>query len=268
MKRKPKLAVWKFASCDGCQLALLDCEELLPALAAAVDIAYFPELSKTTIKGRYDISLVEGAITSREARQRIRRIRAASEVLVTMGACAAAGGIQALRNFVDPGDLAAATYPEPDALDLLDAATPVAAHVRVDFELPGCPVDKEQVIGVIAAIRQGRRPHVPGFSVCIECKRKKIACLIVTRGTPCLGPVTRAGCGALCPGHDRGCYGCFGPHDSVNGDAMGRLLDRLDMPKADIVRVFRTFNAAAPEFRRLSEAYENEDDSSRSTGPR
>ncbi|MFZ0134079.1 MAG: hypothetical protein WAK95_16180 [Desulfobacterales bacterium] len=268
MKRKPKLAVWKFASCDGCQLALLDCEELLPALADAVDIAYFPELSKTTIKGRYDISLVEGAITSREACQRIRRIREGSDVLVTIGACAAAGGIQALRNFVDTSELAGATYPEPGVFDLLGTATPIADHVRVDIGLFGCPINKVQLIGVIAAILQGRRPEVAGFSVCIECKLKGCVCLIVTRGTLCLGPVTRAGCGALCPGHDRGCYGCFGPSDSVNGEAMGRLFDRLATPKAEIVRIFRTFNAAAPDFRRLSEPYEKEIDSGQSTGPR
>ena len=268
MRRKLKLAVWKFASCDGCQLALLDCEEALAALADAVNIAYFPEMSKAAAKGCYDISLVEGSITTPEALERIRRIRQISALLITIGACAAAGGIQALRNFVDTGELAAATYPDPGVFDLLGTATPIADHVRVDIELFGCPINKAQLIGVIAAILQGRRPDVPGFSVCLECKTKGNACLIVTRGALCLGPVTRAGCGALCPDHGRGCYGCFGPNDSVNCQAMIRLLDRLAIPKAEIMRIFRTFNAAAPDFRRLSGTYEKEIDSGQSTGPR
>ena len=205
----PTLAVWKFASCDGCQLTLLNCEDELLAIAGAIQIANFTEASREVLPGPYDISIVEGSITTPSDAARIREVREKSRFLITIGACATAGGVQALRNFRD--DLAPVVYASPQYIDSLRTSTPIAEHVRVDFELRGCPIDKRQLIEVIAAFLAGRRPNVPAHSVCMECKRAGRVCVTVAHGTPCLGPMTQAGCGALCPSVGRGCYGCFGP---------------------------------------------------------
>jgi coenzyme F420-reducing hydrogenase gamma subunit len=248
----PTLAVWKFASCDGCQLSLLDAEEELLSLAGRVQIAYFTEMTKVTVAGPYDLSLVEGSITTPDDVERIAAVRQASRRLVTIGACATAGGIQGLRNFAASGEYASAVYAHPEYLATLDTSTPISAHVPVDYELHGCPIDKMQLLEVITAQLAGRRPAIPGHSVCQECKARGTVCLLVSKGVPCLGPVTRAGCGALCPSIDRGCFGCFGPADTANTAALAARLGQDGMTRVDISRLFRTFNANAPAFREES----------------
>jgi coenzyme F420-reducing hydrogenase gamma subunit len=254
--RRPKLAVWKFSSCDGCQLSLLDCEDELLAVADAVELAYFPEASRAAVKGPYDLSLVEGSITTPHDAARIQRVRRASKVLVTIGACATAGGIQALRNFADVEQFRTVVYATPRYIETLSRSTPIADHVRVDFELRGCPINKCQLLEVISAYLHGRRPNTPPSSVCMECKRRGTVCVMVARGTPCLGPVTHAGCGAICPAYGRGCYGCYGPKETPNTAALSAEWGRLGVPRADLVRVFRGFNACAEAFRHESEAQE------------
>ena len=246
--RKPTLAVWKFASCDGCQLSLLDCEDELVGLIGAVDIAYFLESSSALQPGPYDLSLVEGSITTAHDVTRIKEVRRRSRQLVTIGACATAGGIQALRNFKDVREFISIVYARPDYIETLATSTPISAHVAVDFELHGCPINKAQLLEVVSAFLIGRNPIVPAHSVCIECKLKGNVCVMVAHGTPCLGPVTHAGCGALCPSYDRGCYGCFGPMESPNMTALSHELSELGVGERDIVRLYRTFNAAAEPF--------------------
>ena len=246
--QRPKLAVWKFASCDGCQLTVLDCQEELLSLAASADIAHFAEATSAEIPGPYDVSLVEGSITTPADAERIRYVRDNSQTLVTIGACATAGGIQALRNFGDVAEFAAAVYARPDYIATLATSTPISDHVSVDFELRGCPIDRQQLLGVLSALLSGRAPRIPGHSVCQECKLRGTACVLVAHGTPCLGPVTQAGCGAICPAFGRGCYGCFGPMETPNTDALVPRLRQLGMTEADTGRVFRTFNAAAEAF--------------------
>src|SRR5262245_19567499 len=216
MPRKPKLAVWKFASCDGCQLSVLSCEDELLKLAEQIEIAYFVEASSTAVKGPYDLSLVEGSITTPHDAERIQRVRRASKRLVTIGACATAGGIQALRNFRDVKQFISVVYATPAYIQTLDRSTPIADHVPVDFELRGCPINKRQLLEVISAYLQGRRPDISPESVCMECKRRGSVCVMVAHGTPCLGPVTHAGCGAICPAYGRSCYGCYGPKETPN----------------------------------------------------
>ena len=242
---KPTLAVWKFASCDGCQLSLLDCEDELLALAGEVEIAYFLEASSATVAGPYDLSLVEGSITTAHDAERIGKVRRSSRKLVTIGACATAGGIQALKNFADVNDFLSVVYATPEYVSTLETSTPISAHVPVDFELRGCPIDKRQLLEVITASLHGRKPGIPSTSVCTECKRRGTVCITVAHGTPCLGPVTHAGCGALCPAYNRGCYGCFGPMETPNRVALTRRLRLLGMDERGVERVFRTFNAAA-----------------------
>ena len=245
---KPTLAVWKFASCDGCQLTLLDCEDELLALSEAVTIAHFLEASAAVAPGPYDVSLVEGSVTTAEDARRIREIRAQSRTLITIGACATAGGIQALRNFGDVTEFASVVYASPRYIDTLATSTPISAHVPADFELRGCPIDRRQLLEVITALLAGRKPDIPDASVCTECKRRGLTCVMVADGTPCLGPVTHAGCGALCPAHARGCYGCFGPVTGANVPALVGQLRACGMTEASVGRAFATFNAAAPGF--------------------
>ena len=255
-QRKPRLAVWKFASCDGCQLSVLDCEDELLAIAGAVDIAYFKEATRGEIRGRYDLSLVEGSITTPHDAERIQEVRRRSRALVTIGACATSGGIQALRNFADVKEYAAVVYARPDYIETLATSTPIAEHVPVDFELRGCPISKRQLLEVISAFLAGRRPVTSTHSVCVECKIKGNVCVMVAHGTPCLGPVTHAGCGAICPSYDRGCYGCYGPKETPNAPALSRWVIGLGMDARAVQRVYRNFNANAPEFRAESERHD------------
>ena len=253
----PSLAVWKFASCDGCQLSLLGCEDELLGLAEEVDVAYFLEARRATVEGPYDLSLVEGSITTAHDAERIREVRRASRRLVTIGACATAGGIQALRNFADSEDLVSAVYATPEYISTLETSTPISAHVPVDFELQGCPINKRQLLEVIGAYLGERRPNIPSYSVCIECKRRGNVCVMVAHGTPCLGPVTHAGCGALCPSYNRGCYGCYGPMETPNTESLaGWMREPLGSKRRDLVRRFRTFYAASPPFDAESRAQE------------
>ncbi len=254
--KKPKLAVWKFSSCDGCQLSLLDCEEKLLAVSELVEIANFPEASSSVVKGPYDISLVEGSITTPHDAERIHMVRRQSKILVTIGACATAGGIQALRNFKDVKQFVLSVYANPGYIETLNKSTPVADHVFVDFELRGCPVNKMQLIEVINAFLNGRKPVTPAYSVCVECKRKGIICGLVAHGPTCLGPVTQAGCNALCPTFHRGCFGCYGPKETPNTSALSNYWKKRGVKDDDLVRLFRNFNAYAEAFRKESESHE------------
>jgi sulfhydrogenase subunit delta len=259
-RKRKKLAVWKFASCDGCQLSLLDCEDELLAIADAMQIAYFVEASSATVKGPYDLSLVEGSIATPHDAERIQQVRRASKYLVTIGACATAGGIQALRNFRDVSEFINIVYAAPEYISALDRSTPISANVKVDFELQGCPINTRQLIEVISAFLNERKPNTPPHSVCVECKRRGNVCVLVAHGTPCLGPVTHAGCGALCPTYDRGCYGCYGPKETPNTVSLSAWFSGLGGGEIDLVQIYRNFNAWAPAFRQESEAHENWDD--------
>jgi coenzyme F420-reducing hydrogenase gamma subunit len=254
--RRPKLAVWKLASCDGCQLSLLDCGDELLTLAGGVDVAHFLEASSRTVRGPYDLSLVEGSVTTPADAERIRAIRRSSRLLMTIGACATAGGIQALRDLADIDELAASVYPAPEMLDVLARSSPVAEHVMVDFELHGCPVDRHQLLDAVGALLQGRRPAVNADSVCVECKLRGLVCVLVGHGVGCLGPVTHAGCGALCPAVGRGCYGCFGPKENPNTASLAAWLKAGGVADGEIVRSFRAFTAGAPAFRREADDHD------------
>jgi coenzyme F420-reducing hydrogenase gamma subunit len=254
--KKPKVAVFKFASCDGCQLSILDAEDELLIIANAVDIAFFPEASRRMLKGPYDISFVEGSIATPHDVEYIREVRKMSRVLVTIGACATAGGIQALRNWKDIKEFTQIVYAKPEYISALDRSLPISSYVHVDFELQGCPINKYQFIEVMSAFLHRRRPNVSSHSVCIECKIKGNICVLVDKGIPCLGPVTHAGCGAICPSYQRGCYGCYGPMESPNTQSLSKHFIRLGLTGQDIMLAFRGFNAYAEAFRKESDAHE------------
>lgn len=255
-KRTPTLAVWKFASCDGCQLSLLDCEDELLDIAGRITVANFLEASSAVIRGPYDLSLVEGSITTPHDSERIHSIRRQSKALITIGACATAGGIQALRNFASVKEYTSYVYANPQFIETLAKSTPIADHVPVDFELRGCPINKLQLVELVSATLNGRKPNIPSYSVCVECKRRGIVCGLVAVGPPCLGPVTHAGCNALCPSYRRGCFGCYGPKETPNVASLAASWKELGMSDRELMHLLRSFNASAEAFRKESETYE------------
>ena len=256
-KPRPKLAVYKFSSCDGCQLQLLELEDELLELAGEIEIAYFLEARRQVLPGPYDIGLVEGSISTPAEEKLIRQARKDCKVLVAIGACATSGGIQALRNWADVAEYAACVYAHPEYIATLDVASPVAGYVYVDFELRGCPVNKYQLVEVLTALLAGRRPQVPAYSVCLECKREGTPCVLVGHGKPCLGPITQAGCGAICPKYHRGCYGCFGPMETPNIASLCSYFEKqLGSSRSEIVRMLRGFNGYLEPFKTASDDYE------------
>jgi sulfhydrogenase subunit delta len=245
----PRLAVFKFASCDGCQLQLLSCEDELLWMAERLDIVHFLEASSHSEPGPYDIALVEGSITTPEDVKRIHWVRKQSRYLITIGACATAGGIQSLKNWGDRAEFLRCVYAEPSYIQTLATSTAIADHVSVDFELRGCPINRHQLLEVIRSLLGGRRPKTASHAVCLDCKLSGTVCIAVASDRVCLGPITQSGCGAICPRYDRGCYGCFGPASETNCDSLSdHYLERHVAPM-QLVSLLRNFNANAAEFR-------------------
>jgi len=246
-----RVGIVKFASCDGCQLSLLDLEDELIAIAERFDIVEFPEASSLRSSGPFDLLLVEGSVSSPDQAREIVELRRAARMLVTIGACATTGGIQALRNWADHDAYRAAVYAHPEYVESLATATPVSQHVQVDAELHGCPINPGLLREMLASLAMGRRPQIRDEAVCAECKRRGAVCVLVSSGTPCLGPVTRAGCGALCPAFARGCYGCFGPKEHANATELAAWFEVGGRPPSDVGRLFAGFTAYAEPFRTL-----------------
>ena len=246
---KPTLAVHKFSSCDGCQLSILNLEDELLDVVGAVEIAFFLEASSKIQPGPYDIAMVEGSVTTPHEVERIKKIRVESGVLIAIGTCATTGGIQALRNFTQADVLANYTYDHPEYLDYLETSTPISDHVTVDLEIWGCPLNKYQLLEGIVALLQQRKPRLPTHSVCLDCKRNGTVCVMVADGIPCIGPVTRTGCGAICPANGRRCYGCFGPATGADLNTVIPRLTKLERYPGEVIHLLRNFAGYAPKFR-------------------
>ena len=253
---RPGIAVHKFSSCDGCQLAFLNAGEDLLKLAKLVDIRHFLEAGVADECAKVDIAFVEGSVSTTDELIRIRRVRANSRFVVTLGACATSGGLQALRNLDDSNEAwKHAIYARPEFIQTLDSADPVSDHIKVDFEIWGCPVNGRQVLAAVRQLLFGVSPLDSRDKVCMECKRQNTVCVVVTQGRPCLGPVTRTGCEALCPRFGRDCYGCFGPAENSNTDAMSSRLEGLGLPPDDIARRYLFINSNAPTFNAAGRRY-------------
>jgi len=246
---RPRVGVAKLTSCDGCQLTMLDLEEQLLDIVAAFEIVEFPEATSNRSSGPYDVLLVEGSISTPDQAEWIVELRRRAGLLVTIGACATAGGIQALRNWGNEPAWRAAVYPRPDLLETLPTSTPISEHVVVDAELRGCPIDPHQLLELLVALRTGRRPQLPDEAVCLACKRRGTVCVVTALGIPCLGPVTQTGCGAICPAYGRGCYACFGPREQANVASLHAWFREHGVDETSANRLFAGFTAYAPPFR-------------------
>ena len=253
---KPKIAIHKFSSCDGCQLAFLNSGEELLLLAELVDIVHFAEAGPLNPNARVDIAFIEGSISTPEELERIKLIRDHSKYLIPIGACATAGGLQALRNLADDSaEWLVDIYPYPEHISTLNTATPISEHVTIDFEIWGCPVTTKQLLQVTRMLLTGIEPYLASDSVCIECKQDGKVCVLVTQGLPCMGPVTRMGCGAICPAKNRDCYECFGPAENPNCLSLGKKFARLGVTHAAIARRFLFINSQAPAFKEIGKHF-------------
>jgi coenzyme F420-reducing hydrogenase gamma subunit len=259
MPDKLKIAVHKFSSCDGCQLAFLNhVRELMPLLNK-IEIAHFAEAGPCDPDAEVDIAFVEGSIATPHDIERIQRVRLHCKKLVSIGACATSGGIQALRNIADHDGWRQAIYAQPQCISTLASSSAIAEHVRVDHELWGCPLDAPQLLRALQAWLNGHEPEQVFDSVCSECKAHQTVCVMVAQNRACMGPVTRKGCGALCPTHQRGCYGCYGPAQLTNAASLAKQFTQQGMPPAQIARQFLGINSHAKSFNSVGTIYLNKD---------
>lgn len=253
---KLRLSIHKFTSCDGCQLAFLNSGETLLTLAELVDIVHFAEFGKIDPDAKVDIAFVEGSISTPDEIEHIKNIRKNSRFIITIGACATSGGIQALRNFANHDDWMAAVYATPAHIKTLNTSTAISHHIRVDWELWGCPVNTKQVIDAIRSLLSNASPRIKRDSVCIECKRQNNVCVLVTKNQPCMGPVTQTGCGALCPSIGRACYGCYGPSENPNTTSLGNWFEQYEgLSKETISNQFLHINNQAPAFNKAGQYF-------------
>lgn len=251
--KKPRIGVFKFTSCDGCQLSILNMEDELLDLLELFDIAYFREASDKPLKGQFDIAIVEGSITTDWQRRDIVEIREKARHLITIGACATSGGLQALRNWASLSAYKNYIYPSPDVISTLSTSTPICDHVYVDYDLWGCPINKDALTETLTSFLIGKKPGIPKYSLCMECKRKGIPCILVSKAEPCIGPVTKAGCGAICMSFGRPCYGCFGPKEDANIDSLLRHFQKMGLTQKDCISLLDKMNTYAYRKARIEE---------------
>ena len=253
---KVRLAVFKLSSCSGCQQAIIDLGEQLLALLGQVEIAYFLEASSKAEPGPYDVALIEGSVSTPHEEELVKKIRENSRTVVAIGSCATYGGIQALRNWMNFDDVKSTVYQRPDWIKALEKSRPVSDFIKVDYMVSGCPVNKLQLLSVLKQILMGKRAYYREESLCQECKRKGNVCVIVARGQPCLGPIIKEGCGALCPSYDRGCYGCFGPMIDPKPENLAKRFEEIGIPRDEIALRFRNITSWSEPVRRFLEKYE------------
>ncbi len=249
MSSKPRLAIHKFTSCDGCQLAFLNAGEALLMLSQQVEMVHFVEAGVMNLDQPVDITFVEGSVSTPDEVERIQKVRANTQYLITIGACATSGGVQALRNLANYPEWLSSVYASPEYIQSLSTSTPISHHVKVDWELWGCPVNTQQVMDAVKSLLLGAVPRIKRDAVCLECKRKGNVCVLVTKNEPCMGPVTQTGCNALCPTLSRPCYACYGPQENPNPESLGKWFEAYGVSKEQIARQFLHINNQAPAFK-------------------
>ncbi len=252
---KPKLGFFKFTSCAGCLLSVLNLENELLDIVGAVDIAYFKMALRNNAEGPYDVAFIEGAVSTPQEVEELKRIRHESGVLVALGNCATTGGVPSMKNWAGTEK----QVEERVYTELYDIhSIPVRAldfYVKVDYKLNGCSYDLGEFASLLTHLLRGANPHFRPHAVCNECKLKENVCLLVSKGEACMGSVSAAGCGALCPSLNRACEGCRGPANDVNAASLARTFkNTLGLNDGEIARKFLKYAGNTPEFSKGAEA--------------
>lgn len=226
---KLRVAIFDFACCEGCQLQIVNFEEEILDLIGGVDVVEWRE-AMSEQSHQYDIAIIEGSITRPEDEERLWIIRSRAKILIALGACAAIGGINKLKNSFSFEDVRECVYGKASEMPHLHTSTvrAIGEVVHVDYTIPGCPVDKKEVAYVLRSLLLGKKPEIPEYPVCVECKAKGNPCLWED-GQICLGPIIRAGCGARCPSAGFRCYGCRGYVDDPNVDAAQDVIEKYGL---------------------------------------
>jgi len=241
---KPKIAFFDFSCCEGCQLQVLNLEEEILDLLGQVEIVQFREAM--TEKGEdYQIAFIEGSIQREAGIERVKKIREKADVLVALGACACIAGVNGIRNTMDFKDVGETVYGADMKYfpDVLPKALAIDQVVKVDYYIPGCPINKYEFVSTVKALLSGVEPKLPDYPVCVECKLKGNVCLF-DKGKFCMGPIIRAGCDAWCPTHNEGCAGCRGYVPDPNINSAKDVLERYGLTVEDIKKEFTHYLAA------------------------
>ena len=238
---KPKVAVFGFTGCEGCQLQLSNNEESLKDLFELIEVVEFRLISSDKLGG-YDIAFVEGSITTEAEVKAVKEIRTQAKILIAMGACACLGGVNNLRERFQLEDTIVEVYGDQGIVS--GRVRRISDVVPVDIELPGCPISKPEFEWLVRQLILGVEPTFPLYPVCVECKRRINTC-VMDLGILCLGPITRAGCNAICPRNRAGCWGCRGPIDEANYESLLEILKTSGFSETEIAESASFFNAFA-----------------------
>ena len=232
--KKPRVAIFDFAGCEGCQLQIVNMEEEILDLISVVDVVEWRE-GMSEQSDEYDVAIIEGSITRPQDEEKLRQIRERAKILVALGACATNGGVNKLKNCFDLQEVRQVVYGADSALPHLDSAPTKAVDevVQVDYKIYGCPIDRREFAYAVRSLVMGKRPEIPNYPVCVECKRKENVCRYEFNEI-CLGPVTRAGCDARCPSFGAWCFGCRGPVDAPNVQAAREVMERYGKRAEDL----------------------------------
>jgi sulfhydrogenase subunit delta len=239
---RPRVAVFDFACCEGCQLQLYNLEEKIIDLLGLIEPVEWRE-AMSDQSDQYDVAIIEGSITRREDEERIKVIRSRAKVLIALGACATIGGVNKLKNQFTIDDVRQNVYGKDSGAPHLDTAQAksVAEVVTVDINIHGCPIDRDEFAAILTSVLAGKKPFIPSYPVCVECKKKGNVCRYEYKEI-CLGPVIRAGCGAKCPTGGFWCFGCRGLLDNPNVDAAKEVMDTYGKTAADLESRLVLFN--------------------------
>ena len=248
-KKKPKVGIFKYSCCAGCEFQLIYFQKHVLEVLGAIDVIYCKMLrSGGKAEGPFDVALIEGAITEEWQASQLKRVREASRYLIPIGTCAVCGGVPAIKNTRDELDVEKDVYEDLSVIHSVKSH-PVDHYVKVDGYVRGCPMGERDCTELVVSLLMGKSPNFLEYCVCVECKLAGNICVLVAYNQPCMGPVTNAGCGALCPSRNRGCYGCWGPMKDANAGALAREFKIRGLSAGDIYRKFTEFGQPADEWK-------------------
>jgi len=250
-KSKPRVAVYKFTGCAGCQMELLRLEDELLDIAEKIEFVYFMMAQNRDELECYDICFVEGSVSTPRELQEIKMIRAQTKTLIAFGDCAITGCVPSIKNWLPQSDVEKTVYKNTSPIRSIKI-NGIGEYVPVDLVLPGCPPHKNLILKAIESSLLGIKPDLRMHAVCMECKLRENVCILTSLGKLCMGPVTRAGCGAICPTYERECEGCYGPMSDANPSALSAEFRKLGISADDLMRKFRKYAGMSKEFRESS----------------